>query len=105
MNAKQSLREASKHIEQLEDFNRRASAEIKSLNRAIDSVIAGQMSWCDWCEEKEECQRECKGHGCEEWWLAMNPNDRPELADYLQEGGEAVDESERFLSASPDCGS
>ena len=69
MNAKQALRAASKHIEELEDWNLRASADIKGYNQCIDGVIAGQCSFCDWCEENAECQRECKGQGCEEWWL------------------------------------
>ena len=38
MNAKQALRAASKHIEELEDFNRRSSAEIKALNAAATNV-------------------------------------------------------------------
>lgn len=46
----------------------RARAEIKEYNKVIDSMIAGG-SPCDWCEDLEECQRECKGKGCSEWWL------------------------------------
>lgn len=68
MNAKQSLRLAAKHIEELEDYNRRAAADIKAYNQCIDSMIAGGNP-CEWCEDQEECQRECKGRGCEEWWL------------------------------------
>jgi hypothetical protein len=95
MNAKQSLKAASKHIEELEDWNLRASAEIKHLNQCIDSVIAGEKTYCDWCEDQQECQRECKGAGCSEWWLMLNI---PET-----EEGEN-DDSERVLSASPVCG-
>lgn len=103
MNAKQAAREAAKRITDLEDFNRRASAEIRALNACIDSVIAGEKTYCDWCEEREECQRECKGTGCAEWWIAMNPLDRPELSRYFQERSESPDESAGILSASPDC--
>ena len=96
MNAKQALRAASKHIEELEDFNRRSSAEIKALNACIDSVIAGTKTYCDWCEEQNECQRQCKGQGCAEWWMMMEP--------VLPEEGEKADESAGILSAGPDCG-
>ena len=97
MNAKQSLKKASARIEELEDFNRRASAEIKYLNRVIDSVIAGEKTYCDWCEEEQECQRQCKGKGCSEWWLKIG---LPVQA----EEGEDAGESTGILSASPDCG-
>ena len=97
MNAKQSLKKASARIEELEDFNRRASAEIKYLNQVIDSVIAGEKTYCDWCEEEQECQRQCKGKGCSEWWLKI---DLPVQA----EEGEDASESTGILSASPDCG-
>ena len=73
MNARQAAKAAAKKIEELEDFNRRASAEIKNLNRVIDSVIAGDKTYCDWCEENEECKRQCKGVGCSEWWLMFDP--------------------------------
>lgn len=94
MNAKQALKLVVKQNEALTDFNMKASAEIKALNQCIDSVISGQMSFCDWCEDRKECQRECKGHGCEEWWLAYDLPVKPE------EGSEA-DDSKGILSASP----
>ena len=94
MNAKQALRAASKHIEDLEDFNRRSVSEVKYLNKVIDSVIAKEKTYCDWCEEENECQRECKGTGCSEWWLKMN-------LPVLPEEGEAND-SKGILSASPE---
>ncbi len=91
MNAKQAAKAASKRIEELEDWNAKASAEIKHLNQCIDSVIAGEKTYCDWCEDQEECQRECKGKGCSEWWLMINiPADDPEE-------GSAEDESKGFL--------
>ena len=106
MNAKQAVKAASKHIEELEDFNRRASAEIKYLNQCIDSVIAGEKTYCDWCEDQQECQRECKGAGCSEWWLALQPEEKPNLV-YLFKSGKPEriddDDSERILSASPTC--
>ena len=78
MNAKQALKAASKHIEELEDWNLRASAEIKHLNQCIDSVIAGEKTYCDWCEDQQECQSQGKIIGCAEWWLTMNLPDQPE---------------------------
>ena len=93
MNAKQALKAASKHIEDLEDFNRRSVSEVKYLNKVIDSVIAGEKTYCDWCQEQEECERE-QGAGCDNWWLKMN-------LPVLPEEGEAND-SKGILSASPE---
>ena len=75
MNAKQSLRAAAKQIEELEDWNQRASTDIKAYNKCIDGVIAGQCSFCDWCEEKRlgECEKAELGTGCGDWWLMDNP--------------------------------
>ena len=72
MNAKQSLKLVVKENERLVDFNRSAAREIKALNVCIDSVIAGEKTFCDWCEDENECQRECKSQGCSEWWLKMD---------------------------------
>ena len=97
MNAKQALKTATKKIEELEDYNRRASADIKAYNKVIDSMIAGG-SPCDWCEDRNECQLQAKadGKGCSEWWLAF---DRPDIP----EGEEAPNDSERIFSAGPVC--
>ena len=94
MNAKQSLKLVVKQNEALTDFNLKATQDIKAYNDLIISVIRGEMSFCDWCEDNNECQRECKGHGCEEWWLAYDLPVKPE------EGSEA-DDSKGILSASP----
>ena len=74
MNARQAAKAAAKRIEELEDFNRRASGDIKAYNACIDSVIAGEKSFWDWCEEAEECSQPEKKMktGCENWWLKMN---------------------------------
>lgn len=74
MNARQAAKAAAKRIEDLEDFNRRCSNDIKALNTCIDSVIAGEKCFCDWCEESEECQQPEKKlkTGCENWWMKMN---------------------------------
>lgn len=95
MNARQAAKAAAEHIEQLEDFNRRASQEIKGLNACIDSVIAGEKTYCDWCEERDECDRAEKGTGCKEWWLTMDLE--------LPDGEGDADEGAGILSASPDC--
>ena len=71
MNAKQSLKLASKKIEELEHYNKRCVADIKAYNQVIESMIAGG-SPCDWCEDRVECQLNAKGKGCDEWMLAMN---------------------------------
>lgn len=106
MNAKQSLKLASAKIVELEDFNRRASFEIKALNACIDSVIAGEKTYCDWCEEQNECQRECKGKtGCAEWWMMLQPpvDAGEQVNSVSMTGEESADESQRILSASADC--
>ena len=108
MNAKQSLKLASARIDELEDFNRRASHEIKALNACIDSVIAGEKTYCDWCEEQNECQRECKGKtGCAEWWMMMNPPvaEGEQVTSVSMTGEENADESKGVLQASPYSGS
>lgn len=70
MNAKQSLKLAAAHIEELEYANRRYAADVKAYNLCIDGMIKGE-SPCKWCEEQNECLLEAKerGVGCTEWWL------------------------------------
>ena len=74
MNGRQAAKAAAKRIEELEDFNRRCSNDIKAYNACIDSVIAGEKCYCDWCEEAEECSQPEKKlkTGCENWWLKLN---------------------------------
>lgn len=88
MNAKQSLRQAAKHIEDLEDWNRKATLDIRAYNACIDGVIAGQCSFCDWCEENRlgECDKPEHGTGCAEWWLMDNPP-----VNYPEEGSDPDD--------------
>ena len=115
MNWKQSAKAAEKTILDLEetivkqkDFNMRASADIKNLYRCCLSVIAGEKTFCDWCEERNECQRECKGNGCEEWWMDQSLQERTmnEVTLKRTEGGAGQDggtgEGEIILSASPE---
>ena len=103
MNARQAARAAAKRIEELEHYQREATADIKAYNGCIQSMIKGG-SPCDWCEEQVECQKEEKAasKGCKDWWLAFR--EKPEML--VQEsspvridgiGGD--DESERVFSA------
>lgn len=71
MNAKQSLKAASKLIEEKEDYIQRCIADIKAYNQVIEDLIKGGDP-CKWCEDREECQLQAKGKGCEDWMLAMN---------------------------------
>lgn len=107
MNAKQSLKAASARILELEDFNRRASFEIKALNACIDSVIAGEKTYCEWCEEQNECQRECKGTGCAEWWMMLHPpveqGEQISSVSMTGEGSDDAGESKGILQASTGC--
>ena len=69
MNARQALKKVVERNTDLEDYNRRCSADIKAYNECIDTMIAGG-SPCPWCMEYPECQLEAKdGKGCSEWWL------------------------------------
>ena len=71
--AAKAVKAAAKRIEELENYNRRACADIKAYNDCIDGMIAGQ-SPCPWCAEYEECQlNEKDGKGCKEWWLKDIP--------------------------------
>ena len=84
MNAKQALREASKKIEELEDFNGRCTADIRAYNECIFRMIDGG-SPCDYCMELPECGRPEKGNkGCCEWWLKDIKPDKGES--YESEG-------------------
>ena len=100
MNAKQAARAAAKRIEELEDFNKRCSSDIKWYNNTILAMIGGK-SPCDFCEEHRlgECSLETRVanfNGCEEWWLMKHPIE--------EEGGTVEDESSGILSAGPTCG-
>ena len=104
MNAKQALRAASRHIEDLEDYNRRASSEIKCLNDCIDSVIAGESGYCEWCEEQDECQREEKAanKGCDGWWLAQHlPAENLSSVTILEGEPEEGDDGHGIMGAGP----
>lgn len=100
MNWKQSAKAAEKTILDLEetivkqkDFNMRASADIKNLYRCCLSVIAGEKTFCDWCEERNECQRECKGKtGCAEWWMDQSLQEK--TLNEKTEGGDGQDGGE-----------
>lgn len=93
MNARQAAKAAAKRIEQLEDFNRRATADNKAYNLVIEDMIHGK-SPCPWCLEFDEC--EDKTHGCENWSLKMDHGQTAEE--------EPADESKGILSACPGCG-
>jgi len=73
MNAKQSLKAAAKHIENMEHSIRLYVLDVKAYNRVIDCLIAGGSA-CRFCEDEEECSREGKGTipGCDEWILRSN---------------------------------
>ena len=72
MNGRQAAKLAARRIEELELYNAQCKADITKYNKCIDSVIAGEKTFCDWCEEQEECQHEVKGKGCKEWWLTFD---------------------------------
>ena len=88
-------------IEQLGDFNKRCSADIRGYVGTILGMIAGK-SPCENCEEHRlgECPNpDCEGKGCESWWLRTDMMKVSPPA----EGGDQ-NESEGILSASPSCG-
>lgn len=65
---KAEIKAKDAEIEQLLDFNRRCSADIKAYNDVIDGMIAGKNP-CEWCDDNETCQKEEHGKGCGEWML------------------------------------
>lgn len=83
MNAKQSLKIVSKDLADKEIVLARAMKDIARYNLCIDSVIAGEKTFCDWCEEQNECQLEAKGKGCDVWWLKYE-EDQNEKADQAE---------------------
>ena len=86
VNGRQAAKLAAKRIEELENYNRRAAADIKAYNACIDGMIAGE-SPCKWCEEQSECQLEAKGgKGCSEWWLMDIAPTNAEVEDSDSEG-------------------
>ena len=77
MNAKQALRAAAKHIEELEYLNMKMVQDIKDYNACILDMIAGGDP-CQWCEDLNECQLEAKGKGCGEWMLRYLKGGEPD---------------------------
>ena len=74
MNAKQSLKQASKIIEkqeaeiaELTRLNNLYKADVKNFYECIEGTVDGK-SICDWCDAYKECQLQDKGgKGCKEW--------------------------------------
>lgn len=120
MNKRQALKAAQEYIEELEetiktqaenyesiidqlgDFNRRCSADIRGYVQNTQAMIAGK-SPCEFCEEHRlgECEHpDCEmKNGCDGWWLRTDMLEVSPPA----EGGEA-NEGQGLLSASPTCG-
>lgn len=96
MNARQAAKAAAQRIEELENYNRRCSADIKAYNQCIDAMIVGE-SPCQWCMEHDECQLEAKdGKGCSEWWLKDIPfEDEPVMGGDADVGNEDKGNPER----------
>ena len=95
VNAKQSLRAASRYIEDLSHSNARYRNDVVAYNECIMAMIDGE-SPCGWCEDHEECQLQAKdGSGCSEWMLAMKFGE----VKVLDDGGNQGDVSQTVLSA------
>ena len=95
MNARQAAKAASIRIEQLEDFNRRCSRDIKAYNKIIDEAIDGTVNFCDWCDEQPDCAPIDQGHGCKNWVLKFDLPDEKKGDDEKNDGTreEAVTEA------------
>lgn len=91
MNARQALKAAARHIEDLEYYNSRCKADIKAYNVIIDGLIAGNLNPCDWCDEQPDCAPSNQGKGCREWVLRFDLPDG-EKGDEEQHDGETVTE-------------
>lgn len=96
MNAKQALKAARKHLEELEYYKQEATADIKAYNGCIEHMIKGG-SPCDWCNDQIECQLQAKeeGKGCDEWMLKFRENT-------AEEG--STDEDKGLLPSGEICG-
>ena len=94
MNARQAAKSVAKKIEEMEDTIFRYSRDVKAYNQCIASMIDGGDP-CVWCEDRNECQRECKGKGCQEWWLAY---DAPIHDERGEDDADGTDQSEGVLS-------
>lgn len=89
MNGRQAAKAAAAKIEELEakieeldHYNAKCKADITAYNKIVVGLITGGLNPCDWCEDKEECQRDVKGKGCGEWWLTYSlPEIKEEEAD------------------------
>jgi hypothetical protein len=81
MNGRQAAKLAAKKIEELEHYNARSKADITAYNRVVLGLIEGDLNPCDWCEENADCERQIKGKGCSEWWLAYKLPMKEEEAD------------------------
>lgn len=70
VNARQAAKAAAKHIEELEDMNKRYAHDIRLFYQTISHMIQ-HGSPCDYCEDREECRTAGKDLeiGCEEWFL------------------------------------
>ena len=83
MNARQAAKAAAKHIEELEDYNNRATATIQGLYKCIEIMFKGG-NVCEHCDDYEECQLKAKeeGKGCEDWVMEdITPEDVKEVSD------------------------
>ena len=67
---------AAKRIEELEDFNRRCSRDIKAYNLIIDGLIAGNLNPCLWCDDESDCPPISQGKGCKEWVLKFDLDEK-----------------------------
>ena len=84
MNARQAAKAAAAHIEELTRQNMLRTQDIKDYNACILEMIDGGDP-CKWCEEAEACQRECKGKGCQEWWLRYRKAGEPDAEEAKEE--------------------
>ena len=104
MNGRQAAKLAAGRIEELELYNAQCKADITKYNRCIDSVIAGEKTFCNRCEEKDECEKE-KGAGCKDWWLTFDSVENQEgtveagPVQIIGEGGTDNVEAENVLEA------
>lgn len=100
MNARQAAKAAAKRIEELEDFNRRSANDIKALYTCIESVIAGEKSYCEWCEDEAECtqpEKKLKDGGCENFWMKLNHGIES------AKGDDGADDTKGISAASGSC--
>jgi hypothetical protein len=102
MNARQAAKAAAKRIEELEYYNTLCKVDIQAYNAVIEGTVDGK-SICEWCEDRDECEKPEKGgKGCHDWMLMFNKQQEDD--DDAETDGNASDGADDILTGLGPCG-